>query len=514
MAAIHDLSEQRIARAAEVIRLEAHTIAQLEARLDRHFLAAVDMLLECQGSIVVTGIGKAGLVGQKVSATLASTGTPSLFLHPTEALHGDLGRIRSRDIVLVISNSGETVEVNALIAPARKIGARVVAITGRARSTLARLCDCVLDIGDIEEACPLKLAPTASTSAMMALGDALAMVVSQERNFSREDYALYHPAGSLGRKLMRVREVMRKGEQVPLAGDRASIKEVVIVMNGTPGRPGAALITDDEGKLVGIFTHGDLSRLFERRELWNPDQPVAEYMGKHPKSIGEDKARRGSAALDARVSHRPDRRDRRRAPAGRIARRPRPARRPRLDRSSPVEARSKTEAVLARARLLALDVDGVLTDGRIVYGASGAAGEEQRFDVQDGLALRWLQREGIVVAWITGRGCPATAHRARELEIGELHTAALSKRAVLEEIQARLDIDVSKTIAMGDDLPDLGLRAAAGFFAAPNNARPEIKERADFVTLASGGAGAVRELAELVLRAQGRWQAILDAALR
>lgn len=280
--------DERLVRAVEVLRLEARSIAQLEERLDGRFLAAVEMLLGCSGLIVVSGLGKAGLVGQKISATLASTGTPSLFLHPTEALHGDLGRIRSADVLLVISNSGETGEVNALIGPARKIGARVIALTGAAGSTLARLSDCVLDIGPIEEACPLKLAPTASTSAMLALGDALAMVVLQERRFSREDYARFHPAGALGRRLMRVEEVMRKGEQLPIAPSGTTLKAVVLVMNRTLGRPGAALITDVEGRLVGIFTHGDLARLFERGGSFDLDQPVDAYMGQSPKFLAPE----------------------------------------------------------------------------------------------------------------------------------------------------------------------------------------------------------------------------------
>ena len=280
--------DERLERAAEVIRLEARTIAHLEDRLDERFLCAVDMLVACSGLVVVCGVGKAGLVGQKISATLASTGTPSLFLHPTEALHGDLGRIREHDVLLAISNSGETAEVNALVGPARKIGARIVALTGAARSTLGRMADCVLDIGPIEEACPLKLAPTASTSAMLALGDALAMVVLQERRFSREDYALFHPAGSLGRRLMRVQEVMRKGDQLPIARAGTPIKGVVVVMNRTPGRPGAALIVDADGRLVGIFTHGDLARLLEARERFDLDQPVDGAMGRNPKSIAPD----------------------------------------------------------------------------------------------------------------------------------------------------------------------------------------------------------------------------------
>ncbi len=293
-------SKQRLSRAAEVIRLEATTIAGLEARLGDGFLRAVDMVLGCEGLVVVAGVGKAGLVGQKISATLASTGTPSLFLHPTEALHGDLGRIRARDLLFLVSNSGESGETSALIGPARKLGARILSMTGTTASTLARLSDCVLDIGPVEEACPMKLAPTASTSAMLALGDALAMVVLQERSFGREDYALFHPAGSLGRKLMRVSEVMRKGEQLPIAKSGASLRDVVLVMNRTPGRPGAALVVDAHGKLAGIFTHGDLARLLED---------------------GSRTPRRGGATPPRRASHRPDPGDRCRTPPRRAPRR-------------------------------------------------------------------------------------------------------------------------------------------------------------------------------------------------
>jgi arabinose-5-phosphate isomerase len=288
LAPTDDQKKARLARAAEVLRLEARTIAGLEERLDDGFVQAVDMLLACEGLIVVTGVGKAGLVGQKISATLASTGTPSLFLHPTEAMHGDLGRLTARDLLLAISNSGETGEVNALIGPARKIGVRIVAITGARGATLARLSDCVIDIGNVVEACPLKLAPTASTSAMLALGDALAMVVLQERNFSREDYALFHPAGALGRKLMRVGEVMRQGEQLPLVQSGTSLKDAILVMNRTSGRPGAALVIDAARRLMGIFTHGDLARLLEASDKLDVHQPVDEFMGKNPKSIGAE----------------------------------------------------------------------------------------------------------------------------------------------------------------------------------------------------------------------------------
>lgn len=278
-------ASKRLERAAEVLRLEARTIAGLEAHLGPDFERAVDLLLACPGHLVVTGVGKAGLVGQKLSATFASTGTPSLFLHPTEALHGDLGRIRSTDVLLALSNSGESAETNQMVAPARRMGVQVIAITGGRKSTLARLADCVLEMGDIEEACPLKLAPTASTSAMMALGDALAMVVSQERRFGREEYALYHPGGMLGRKLMRVSEVMRSGGELPLVPAGATLAETILVMNRTPGRPGAALVVDDAGLLQGIFTHGDLARLLESQSSIDRGAKVSDRMGKSPKTV-------------------------------------------------------------------------------------------------------------------------------------------------------------------------------------------------------------------------------------
>ena len=275
---------QRLARAREVIAIEARTVAALQDRLDERFSEAVDRVLACEGFVVVTGMGKAGLVGQKISATFASTGTPSHFLHPAEALHGDLGRIRKRDVVLALSNSGETDEVIAVLAPARKLGADVIAMTGKPESTLGRLSDCVLEIGVVREACPLELAPTASTTAMLTLGDALAMVVLGERGFGREEYALYHPAGSLGRRLMCVREVMRQGEALPLVPSGTALGEALITMSRTPGRPGAALVVAADGRLAGIFTDGDLRRLLQDGRL-EVAAPIDDVMGKQPKSV-------------------------------------------------------------------------------------------------------------------------------------------------------------------------------------------------------------------------------------
>lgn len=282
-----DEGERRLAHAREVIRLEAKTIARLEEMLDGGFLAAVDDILACQGMVVVTGMGKAGLVGQKLSATLASTGTPSVALHPAEALHGDLGRIRAKDVLLMLSNSGETNEILQLLPHAKRLGATVIAVTGEPESTLARGADRILRLGRLAEACPLGLAPTASTSAMMALGDALSMVVLQARGFDREDFARFHPAGSLGRKLMRVDELMRTGAELPRVRPDDPVRSVLLTMSRTPGRPGAALVVDEAGQLVGIFTDGDLRRLLEDgAELL--EAPVSASMGRSPKTVPTD----------------------------------------------------------------------------------------------------------------------------------------------------------------------------------------------------------------------------------
>jgi arabinose-5-phosphate isomerase len=277
----------RLARAAEVIRLEADTIAGLIDRLDGRFEEAVERILGCKGLVIVTGMGKAGLVGAKVSATFASTGTPSIALHPAEAMHGDLGRIRPDDVLVVLTNSGQTAELKELLPHVRRIGAAIITITGDVDSSIAKLSDCALDLGRLDEACPLGLAPTASTSAMMALGDALAMVVLAERGFSREDYARYHPSGALGRKLLRVGEIMRTGKELPLVPLGTRVVDVILTMSRTTGRPGAALIVGPDQRLAGIFTDGDLRRLLERG-IALLDQPVDGFMGRSPKTIGPE----------------------------------------------------------------------------------------------------------------------------------------------------------------------------------------------------------------------------------
>ena len=268
-----------------VLDTEAAAIGRL--RLDGTFAKAVDWILGCKGQVILTGIGKPGFVAQKISATLASTGTHSIYLHPAEAAHGDLGRVSRRDVVVALSNSGESEEILRLLPAMKRIGARIVAITRDGHTPLARAADLVLAIGDVEEACPMGLAPTTSTAALLAIGDALAMAVLENRPFDREDYALYHPGGKLGRHLMKVSELMRTGDGNPLVRADAPLKAAVAVMTSAEGRPGACTVVDRRGRLVGVFTDGDLRRLVEKRPV-DFRLPVSEVMTRNPRTVRPD----------------------------------------------------------------------------------------------------------------------------------------------------------------------------------------------------------------------------------
>ena len=281
-----------IAFGREVIEVEIRALQGVVSRLGGSFVAAVDAIFNCKGRVVVTGMGKAGLVGQKISATLASTGTPSYSLHPVEAVHGDLGRIVGDDVVLALSNSGET-EVVGLLPAVKRIGARIVAITGNAQSALGQHADVVLDMGHIAEACPLGLAPSASTTAMLAVGDALALAVARRRKLDKEQFALYHPGGELGRKLLKVEEVMRGLDLCVCVRADATVTDALERVDRVPGRAGAACVIDETGRLLGIFTDGDLRRRV-RRDAAFLKGPMSAVMTRDPKAI-----RLGSLAQEA-----------------------------------------------------------------------------------------------------------------------------------------------------------------------------------------------------------------------
>ena len=278
----------------QILQREALSIQELAVQLDARFLQAVYRILHCKGAVVVCGIGKAGLVGTKVSATLSSTGSPSHFLHPAEALHGDLGKIKSGDVVVIFSQSGETEEITRILPTLRSLRISIIAVTASEHSTLARNAEIVLPIGCIAEADIHGLAPSASTAVMIALGDALALTVSERRGFLAEQFAKLHPGGSLGRKLSSVDEYMRSLDRCRMAPDSETIREVFARHHISGRRSGAILLTQQDGKLSGIFTDSDLARLFEDRKEHLLDAPIRCMMTLKPASVAS-----GSRMLEA-----------------------------------------------------------------------------------------------------------------------------------------------------------------------------------------------------------------------
>jgi arabinose-5-phosphate isomerase len=276
---------QRIAAAREVMRLEAIALWKLSQQLGEEFAAAIELLESCDGSVIVTGMGKAGLIGQKIAATLASTGQPSHFLHPAEAFHGDLGRIRRGDVVLMLTQSGETGEVIQLLPSLREFGAPILAITASTQSTVGRAAKVVLPLGQLDEACSLGLAPSTSTTAMLAVGDALALVLSSIRGFRAEDFARFHPGGSLGRKLALVEDEMRPLSQCRVAKATQTVREILVTTSKPGRRTGAVMLVAEDGALEGLFTDSDLARLLETCDLQALEHPVSEYMVRNPTTI-------------------------------------------------------------------------------------------------------------------------------------------------------------------------------------------------------------------------------------
>lgn len=278
--------ERLRAAGARVVAVEAAAVAALGERIDERFAQACELLLDCRGRVVVTGMGKSGHIAGKIAATLASTGTPAFFVHPAEASHGDLGMITGEDVVIALSNSGEVAELSALIVPLKRVGAKLIAITGNEQSTLARESDVALDARVAEEACPLGLAPTASTAAAMALGDALAMALLEARGFTAEDFARSHPGGSLGRRLItHVRDVMRTGAALPTVGPEASVADALFEITGK-GMGMVAIVAAD-GRLMGLFTDGDLRRALPRLGDLSAAR-VADHMTRTPLTIAAD----------------------------------------------------------------------------------------------------------------------------------------------------------------------------------------------------------------------------------
>jgi len=273
--------------AKEVLKIERDALTSLTARIGRDFDTIISAICRIKGRVIVTGMGKPGFIAQKISATLSSTGTPSLYLHPAEALHGDLGRVTKDDLILALSNSGETEEIVKFLPMVRKIGAKLVAMTGNVRSTLAKFADHTIDVSVKREACSLGLAPTASTTAMLAMGDALAVALLDKKGFREKDFAFFHPGGILGKRLiLKVDDIMRKGAANPVVKENTPVKSVLVAI--TKARAGSASVVDSRGRLVGIFTDGDLRRHIESDPRLI-EKKVRDVMTKNPASIRKER---------------------------------------------------------------------------------------------------------------------------------------------------------------------------------------------------------------------------------
>ena len=283
--------------AERVLRIEAEAILGLIPKLDERFERAVELLRGCAGRVIVTGMGKSGLIGRKIAATLASTGTPAHFLHPAEGVHGDLGMVARGDVVLALSNSGETDEALAILPPLKRLGVPILLLTGNPTSSLARQCEVVLDVSVSEEACPMNLSPTSSTTAALAVGDALAMVLLELRGFRPEDYAALHPRGSLGwRALFRVADLMLTGDALPIVPESTPLRDVIVEM--TRKRKGMTTVTDGAGRLVGVVTDGDLRRLHLTGKSID-DLSAGQVASREPKTIrGEDLAAKALEVME------------------------------------------------------------------------------------------------------------------------------------------------------------------------------------------------------------------------
>lgn len=293
--------EEMLKHAQDVLRMEAEAVLELVPRVDKNFADAVTLILECHGRTVITGMGKSGIIGRKMAATLASTGTPSFYLHPAEGIHGDLGMVTCDDVVIALSNSGETGEVLNILPSLRRIGAKIIAMVGNSNSTLAKNADVVLNVGVSQEACPLGLAPTSSTTAALAYGDALALALLKQHNFTASQFAIFHPGGSLGRKLLlTVENIMHSGEENPVVFSKTTVQEALFVI--TDKGLGAVSVVDENGIMQGVLTDGDIRRGLSKGVDFL-QRPVDELMTRAPKTITKDKL--AAQALHIMESNKP-----------------------------------------------------------------------------------------------------------------------------------------------------------------------------------------------------------------
>lgn len=496
----------------QVLEIEREGLAQLDQYINEDFTHACETIFRCGGKVVVMGMGKSGHIGRKMAATFASTGTSAFFVHPGEAAHGDLGMVTPQDVVIALSNSGESNEILALIPVLKRQQVKLICITSRPESSMARAADIHLCVKVPKEACPLGLAPTSSTTAALVMGDALAVALLEARGFTAEDFALSHPGGALGRKLLlRVNDIMHTGDEIPHVGLQATLRDALLEI--TRKNLGMTAICDDDMNIIGIFTDGDLRRVFDTGVDMR-DASIADVMTR-----GGIRIRPGTLAVDALnlmqsrhitcvlvadgdhllgVVHMHD-----------------------LLRAGVCVSKEKimnnadaqlatcygpvSQAFVDRAakiRLLILDVDGVLSDGLIYMGNHGE--ELKAFNVRDGYGIRCALTSGIEVAIITGRKAKLVEDRCQTLGITHLYQGQSDKLLAFRDLTDKLHVRPEEVAYIGDDLIDWPVMAEVGLSVAVADAHPLLLPRANYVTRINGGRGAVREVCDLLLLAQGK----------
>ena len=404
-----------------------------------------------------------------MAATFASTGTPSFYLHPAEGIHGDLGMVTESDVVIALSNSGETGEVLHILPSLRRIGAKLIAMVGNAESSLAKNSDITLDVGVSQEACPLGLAPTSSTTAALAYGDALALALLSKRKFTASQFAVFHPGGSLGRKLLlTVEDIMHSGADNPVVNGATTVQDALFVI--TDKGLGAVSVVDDNEIMIGVLTDGDIRRGLSKG-IDFLQRPVTELMTRAPKTITKDK-------LAAQALHL-------------------------MESNSP-----KPITVLP-----VIDEERrVMTDGSIYLDAEQELFKS--FNAKDGMGISCAIRCGLQVAIITGRCSPIIRRRARELGIVEVCENVKEKRSALAELLQKYNLSLNETAYVGDDLNDLPVLTQVGLACAPADAVEEVKQVCHFVAEKKGGCGAVRQITEFILNARGDWDKIVNSYLQ
>lgn len=482
-------SQKLINLAKDVLDIETLSIKNLSERIDNKFITAINILYNCKGRVIITGMGKSGIIGKKIAATFSSTGTPSYFLHPAESTHGDSGVVTREDIIIAISNSGETSELLQLLPLVKRFDIKLIALTGKTNSTLAQKADVTLDISVEKEACPLGLAPTASTTATLAMGDALAVCLLDKKGITSEDFLLFHPSGALGKGLLyRINDLMISGDKLPIVRSDSYFKDAILEVSSK--KLGMTIVIDENFKTAGIMTDGDIRRAL----LKNSDIDtllVKDVMTPNPITIDKNELAAKALQIMEKYSitsivvndsdtsligivHIHD-----------------------LLKAGVAWYMENLKSQAKKIKLVAFDVDGVLTNGDIIYTDKGD--EIKIFNAKDGQGMNMLRTNGIITAIITARRSPVVERRAQDLGIAHVFQGIKNKIQAMQELLAIYNFDISEVAYVGDDIPDICVLEKVGLACCPLDAVSEVKKICHFISEKQGGKGAVREISDFIL---------------